>query len=266
MHTVWKGAISFGLVNIPIKMYASIDEKNIKFKYLHGVCRTPVKMVRMCPHCNVEVSWEDVVRGYEHEDGSFVIIEKEELNSLTKDQSRVIEILDFVELHEIDPIYFNKTYFLGAQDGNNKAYALLRIALQQSDKIGIAAVTIRSKRTLAVIRVYNNCLVMETIYYPDEIRSSELVPNIPEEATLPEKEVTLAHQLINQLSTHFDLSKYTDEYRTNLKKLLENKVATEETITPFSQKSEKVLDLMAALQASLAETNRSRKSDNKKKA
>lgn len=266
MHTMWKGAISFGLVNIPIKMYASTDEKDIKFRYLHRVCRTPVKMARMCPHCNVEVSWEDVVRGYEYGDGSYVLMEKEELTSLSKDQSKVIEILDFVELHEIDPIYFNKTYYLGAQDENSKAYSLLRNVLQESKKIGIASVTIRSKKTLAVIRVYENCLVMETIFYPDEIRSSSLVPNIPEEADLPEKELTMAHQLIDHLTTRFNPEKYTDEYRAKLEKSLEQKIGTEETVTPPSQKPEKVLDLMAALQASLAETKRHKPSGRKKKA
>lgn len=265
MHTMWKGAISFGLVNIPIKMYASTDEKDIKFRYLHRVCRTPVRMARMCPHCNVEVPWEDVVRGYEYGDGSFVLMEKEELNTLSKDQSKVIEILDFVELQEIDPIYFNKTYYLGAQDENNKAYSLLRKVLQESNKIGVASVTIRSKKTLAVIRVYENCLVMETIFYPDEIRNSTLVPNVPEITDLPEKEVNVAHQLIEQLTTHFDPGKYTDEYRVKLERTLEKKIGAEETVTAPSQKPEKVLDLMAALQASLAETKRHKKPTGRKK-
>lgn len=262
---MWKGSISFGLVNIPVKMFASTDEKEIRFRYLHRICRTPVKMTRMCPHCNIDVAWEDVVRGYEYGDGSYVLMEKEELNHLSKEQNKLIEILDFVELSEIDPIYFNKTYYLGAQDKNNKAYALLRTVLQESSKIGIAHVTIRSKKMLAVIRVYENCLVMETIFYPDEIRSHTLVPNIPDAIDLPEKEVRVAHQLIQQLTTDFDPTKYIDVYRAQLEKTLAKKIDAEETVVPPHQKPEKVLDLMAALQESLAKTKRERKTPRSKK-
>lgn len=263
MHTMWKGSISFGLVNIPVKMFASVDEKDVRFRYLHRVCRTPVKMVRMCPHCNIEVPWEDVVKGYEYGDGKFVLMEKDELTSISQDRSKVIEIIDFVELKEIDPIYFNKTYYLGAQDENNKAYALLRKVLQETNKIGVAQVTIRSKKTLAVIRVYENCLVMETIFYPDEIRNHTLVPNIPEETVLPEKELKMAQQLIDYLTTDFDPKKYTDEYRVELEKALEKKIGDEEIVSAPGQKPEKVVDLMAALQASIEATRKTTKKTTK---
>ncbi|RAL21096.1 Ku protein [Thermoflavimicrobium daqui] len=259
MHTMWKGSISFGLVNIPIKMYAATEEKDIRFRYLHKECRTPVKNVRMCPHCNKEVPWEEVVKGFEYADGRFVILEKEEMAELLPDPNKAIEILDFVELTEIDPIYFNKTYYLGAQDANNKAYALLRKALDSSQKIGVAKVTIRSKQSLAVIRVYQNCLVMETIFYPDEVRDVKMVPGVPEEIELPEKELKMADQLIENLTIPFDPEKYQDEYRKSLEEALEKKINAEEIVEAPEKKPEKVIDLMAALQASLEATTTKKK-------
>ncbi|TCS93358.1 Ku protein [Hazenella coriacea] len=254
MHTMWKGSISFGLVNIPIKMYAATEEKNIRFRYLHKECQTPIKMVRTCPHCEKEVSWDEIVKGFEYADGKYVLMEKEELESLQPEANRAIEILDFVELSQIDPIYFDKTYFLGAQDPNHKAYALLRQALDESGKIGVAQVTIRSKQTLAVIRVYGDCLVMETIFYPDEVRDSNQVPNVPVGMELPEKEMKMAIQLIEQLTTTFDPEKYQDDYRNAVEQAIEKKVSEEAIVEAPGQKPEKIVDLMEALQASLNAT------------
>ncbi|WP_245739906.1 non-homologous end joining protein Ku [Thermoflavimicrobium dichotomicum] len=256
---MWKGSISFGLVNIPIKMYAATEEKDIRFRYLHKECRTPIQNVRMCPHCQKEVPWNEVVKGYEYSDGKFVLMESEELSGLLPNANKAIEILDFVELEEIDPIYFNKTYYLGAQDANNKAYALLREALKTSKKIGVAKVTIRSKQSLAVIRVYGNCLVMETIFYPDEIRDVAMVPGVPDEMELPDKELKMAHQLIENLTIPFDPEKYQDEYRQAIQQALEKKISAEEVVEAPERKPEKVIDLMAALQASLEATSTTKK-------
>jgi DNA end-binding protein Ku len=255
MHTMWKGSISFGLVNIPVKMYAATEDKDIRFRYLHKECRTPVKMVRTCPHCNREVSWDEVVKGVEYAKGKYVILENDELEAVSPDPNRAIEIIDFVELKEIDPIYFDKTYYLGAQDENNRAYALLRQALKESGKIGVAKVTIRSKQSMAVIRVYGNCLVMETIFYPDEVRDYKQIPYVPEESELPEKELKMAVQLIEQLTTPFDPEKYKDDYRTALEEIIEKKIGEEETVEVQDRRPEKVVDLMEALQASLAATS-----------
>lgn len=254
MHTMWKGSISFGLVNIPVKMYAATEEKDIRFRYLHKECQTPVKNVRMCPHCQKEVPWSEIVKGFEYSDGKFVVMEKEEWDRLLPDPNKAIEILDFVELGEIDPIYFQKTYYLGAQGANNKAYALLREALSQSKKIGVAKVTIRSKESLAVIRVYQSCLVMETIFYPDEVRDVKMVPGVPEDVELQEKELSMAFQLIENLTTSFDPTKYQDDRRMTMEKIIEQKIENQEIKSPPAKKPEKVIDLMKALQASLEAT------------
>jgi DNA end-binding protein Ku len=248
---MWKGSISFGLVNIPIKMYAATEEKPVRFRSLHKECQTPIKMERTCPHCKKEVPWSDVVKGYEYQDDKFVVMSKEELEKLVPDQGKTIEILDFVDLKEIDPIYFQKTYFLGAQDAKSKAYALLRKSLQDTGKIGIAQITMRSKQTLAVIRVYQDCLLMETIFYPDEVRDVGLVPDVPQNLDLNEKEVVMANQLIEQLTTTFDPDKYEDDYRLALEEAIEKKIQGEEVVEAKEVKNEKVVDLMDALKASL---------------
>lgn len=255
MHTMWKGSISFGLVNIPVKMYAATEEKNIKFRTLHAKCQTPIQMVRTCPHCKQEVPWNEVVKGYEYAEGKFVIINEEDFQEILPDANKAIEILDFVELSQIDPIYFQKSYYLGSQDQNNKAYALLREALRSSKKIGVAQVTIRSKQTLAVIRVYDQCLVMETIYYPDEVRSTSMVPGIPEQVELPEKELQMAHQLIDNLTTEFQPEKYQDQYRHALEDVIDKKISGQEIVEAPARRPEKVVDLMEALKASLEATS-----------
>ncbi|MXQ52549.1 Ku protein [Shimazuella alba] len=256
MHTMWKGSISFGLVNIPIKMYAATEEKPVRFRSLHKECQTPIKMERTCPNCKKEVPWAEVVKGYEYQDDKFVVMDKEELEKLLPDQGKTIEILDFVDLKDIDPIYFQKTYYLGAQDTKSKAYALLRKALEDSGKIGIAQITMRSKQTLAVVRVYRNCLVMETIFYPDEVRDVDLVPDLPQDLQLNEKEVLMANQLIEQLTTEFDPSKYQDEYRLALEEAIEKKIQGEEVVEAKEIRNEKVVDLMEALKASLEATKK----------
>lgn len=253
---MWKGSISFGLVNIPIKMYAATEEKQLRFRSLHKECQTPIQMERTCKHCKKEVPWSEVVKGYEYQDDKFVVLEKDELESLLPDQGKTIEILDFVDLKEIDPIYFQKTYYLGAQDAKSKAYALLREALKESGKIGIAQITLRSKQTLAVVRVVDDCLVMESIFYPDEVRDVGLVPEIPKNLALSDKELSMAHQLIEQLTTQFDPEKYQDEYREALQQVIEKKIQGEEIVEVKEVRNEKVVDLMEALKASLEATKK----------
>lgn len=266
MHTMWKGSISFGLVNIPVKMYAATEEKNIRFRYLHEKCQTPIQTVRTCPHCQVEVPWNEVVKGYEYADGKFVLMEKEELEKLLPDENKAIEILDFVDLSEIDPIYFQKTYYLGGQDQNSKAYALLREALRKTGKIGVAQITIRSKQTLGVLRVLEDCLLLETIFYPDEIRAADQVPYVPAGQDLPVKELEMAEKLIENLTTPFDATKYKDEYRARVQEAVEQKIHGQQIVESPSPKPEKVVDLMEALKASLEATKPKKKTTRRKKA
>ncbi|MDR6224447.1 non-homologous end joining protein Ku [Desmospora profundinema] len=254
MHTIWKGSISFGLVHIPVKMYAATKEKGVSFRNLHRKCKTPIKYTRTCPHCETEVPWEEIVKGYEYADNQFVLMEKDELEAVMPENRKSIEILDFVQLEEIDPIYFDRTYYLGPGDHGDRAYALLREAMRETGRIGVAQITIRSKQSLAVVRVYEGCLVMETIYYPDEVRNAAAVPDVPGQTELPEKETTMAQQLIENLTTAFDPDRYQDTYRQAVEEVIEKKVKGEEVVEVPEKKPERVVDLMEALKASLEQS------------
>lgn len=268
MHTMWKGSISFGLVHIPIKLFAATEDKNIKLRYLHKDCSTPIKYERVCPHCDREVENEEIVRGYEYESGKFVTVDKEEMDALKKAQNKSVEIIDFVKLDEIDPIYFNRSYFIGPNENGGKAYALLQKAMKDSGKIGLAKLTMHSKEHLAAVRVYDKGLLLETIYYPDEIRKIDHVPGLDENIELNQKELDTATQLIEQLTTAFDPEKYEDEYRNALSELIEGKVSGNEVKTAKkAKKNENVVDLMDALQASIDETKpKKKKASGKKKS
>lgn len=259
MHTMWKGSISFGLVNIPIKMFSSTDDKDVKFKYLHKECRTPIKQQRVCPTCEKEIEWNDIVKGFEYEPGRFVIIDEEDMEAIKPDATKAIEILDFVNLSEIDPIYFNKSYYLSPQETGGKAYHLLRQAMNDSGKIGIAKITIRTKESLAALRVYKNLLVLETFFYPDEIRAVELVPGIPNNIMLEQKELDMAIHLIENLTTEFEPEKYKDEYREALQEIIAKKIEGEEVEMPKEPPRRNIIDLMQALQASIEETEKEQK-------
>lgn len=254
MHTVWKGAISFGLVHVPVKMFSATEDKDISMRYIHKTCITPLSYVRKCQTCEKEVEWEEISKGYEYEPGRFVIFEKDELETISGEANKEIKILDFVNLTDIDPVYFQKTYYLGPGDTGSGAYHLLLDSMRQTGKIGIAKVSIRSKSSLAAIRVIENCLAMETIFYPDEIRPISQVPNLPEKVTVNEREMEMAKMLISQLSTPFEPEKYKDEYRGRLLEAIEHKVAGEEVQAAPTLQKTSVIDLMAALQASLDAT------------
>ncbi|MBG9737726.1 Ku protein [Paenibacillus alvei] len=252
MHTVWKGAISFGLVHVPVKMHTATEDKDISMRMIHKECGSPLSYVRTCPVCDKEVAWDEIIKGYEYEKGRYVLFDKEELEQLQEEANRAISIIDFVDLQEIDPVYYQKTYYLSPDQAGANAYQLLREALNETGKIGIAKVTLRAKSSLAAIRVLNNCLVMETMFYPDEIRSSSQVPNVPEQVKVNPKELEMAKLLISQLSTAFEPEKYTDEYRERLLERIGQKIAGEEVRTaPAAQPTANVVDLMAALQASI---------------
>ncbi|MEK3913887.1 Ku protein [Paenibacillus sp. FSL H7-0331] len=251
MQTLWKGSISFGLVNVPVKMFTATEDKSISMRYIHKTCSTPLSYVRKCPTCDIEVEWEEIARGYEYESGRFVLFEKDELDSLNGEVNKEIKILDFVALDEIDPIYFQKTYYLSPGDTGTNAYNLLLESLRQTGKIAIAKVSIRSKSSLSCIRVIDRCLVMETIYYPDEIRSIAQIPNLPEQIQVNDKELTMAKMLIEQLTSPFEPEKYKDDYRAALLDAIQHKIAGEEVKIAPEQQRTNVIDLMSALQASL---------------
>ncbi|WP_138753579.1 Ku protein [Paenibacillus sinopodophylli] len=277
MHTVWKGAISFGLVHVPVKMYTATEDKDIHFRSLHKDCGMPISYAKTCRHCDKEIELDEIVKGFEYEKDRFVIMKEEELEGIKDEAAKTIKILDFVDLHDIDPLYFQKTYYLSPDLAGAGAYSLLLEAIKQTGKIGIAKISIRSKSSLAAIRAVDNCICMETMFFPDEIRSLSQVPNLPTETVVNEKELGMAKALVEQLSEKFEPNKYTDEYRLALTALIEQKIAGESVDimkTPAAAGRSNVVDLMAALQASLDATKplpetsppiRKRKSTSKKK-
>ncbi len=268
MHTMWKGTISFGLVNIPVKMHAATENKDVKLRQLHKECQTPIKYQKVCPVCDRKVEEEEIVKAYEITKDKFVMLDEEDLKALKKEQGdKAVEIIDFVKLEEIDPIYFEKSYYLSPGDGGSKAYSLLRTALEETGKIGVAKMMIRSKEQLAVIRFYENTLVVETIHYPDEVRKVQDVPNVPEKVEIVKKELDTAKLLIDQLTTTFDPEKYTDEYRAALLETIENKKADKTaTVTGKAgqKKPDNVTNLMDALQASLDKAKKEKTKPKKK--
>ncbi|TQR19906.1 Ku protein [Psychrobacillus vulpis] len=268
MHTVWKGSISFGLVNIPIKLHAATENKDIKLRQLHKECHTPISYEKVCEGCKKEVKSEDIVKAYEYSKNKFVVLDDEELEKLKKEnEDKAVEIIDFVKLEEIDPIYFERTYFMAPDSGGGKAYTLLRKALMESGKIGVAKIMIRSKEQLAVVRVYKDTLIMETIHFPDEVRSTADVPNIPSEQTVVQKELDTALLLVDQLTTTFEPEKYTDDYRTALMELIEEKKANNSTVSASDKQPampSNVTDLMSALQASLDKTKKKKPTTRKR--
>lgn len=251
MRTIWKGAISFGLVSIPIKLFPATEQKDVKFRFLHKTCQAPLRYQRVCSACGQEVSQDDIVRGYEYETGRYVIIHEEDFEKVPDERTRTIDIVDFVSLEEIDPIYFDKTYYLAPGEVGEKAYALLRQAMGETGKIAVAKVVIRNKESLAVLRGYRDYLVMETIFYPDEIRDPAQLPGFNREIKPHDNEMKMARELIENLATDFKPDKYTDEYRKKLLDMIRAKIEGEQIAIPEVAAKGKVVDLMEALKASV---------------
>lgn len=252
MHTMWKGSISFGLVSIPVKMFAATEEKDVRFRYLHKACHTPVRYVKRCPQCNLDIGEEDIVRGFEIEKGRFVILTDEDFASVQPQKSRAIDILDFVQLTDIDPIFFAKSYFLSPEETSLKAYALLREAMQSTGKIAIAKIILRTTQSLAALRLYGDAIVLETLYYPDEVRSVRETPLYGMKPPVDPRERDMATALIDHLSAAFEPEKYTDEYRSALLEQIQAKAAGEVvTSSDITVPRNNVVDLMRALQESI---------------
>ncbi len=260
---MWKGSISFGLVSIPVKMFAATEDKDVRFRYLHKTCHTPVKYTKRCPHCDVDLTEDDIVRGFEIEPNRFVIMTDEDFQNLQPKQSRSIEILDFVQLSEIDPIYFEKSYYLSPEETSLKAYGLLREAMENTGKIAIAKIIIRSSESLAALRVYGDTLLLATLYFPDEVRSAKELPFYGAKADVDPREIDMATALIDHLSAEFNPEKYTNEYRIALLDVISAKAAgeTAEAPTVSGARGGNVVDLMRALQESIEAAKSSHDTD-----
>lgn len=252
MRPLWKGAVSFGLIYVPVKLYAATEQKDIRFNYLHEKCKTPVQYRKYCPYCQAEVPMEEIVKGYEYEKGKYVILREEDFEATARaGGGRNIEILDFVDLAEIDPVYYEKAYYLAPGEGGSKVYELLKRAMDETGKVAVARVIIRSKESLAALRVSGDSLVMSTMHYPDEIRQAGAIPEMSYQVDLHENEVNMAVSLISSLSAEFRPEKYTDTYRQSLMEMIQSKIAGEAVEAPARPEAGKVVDLMEALKASI---------------
>jgi DNA end-binding protein Ku len=254
-RSIWRGAISFGLVNVPVKLFSAVSPKGIRFNQLHDKDHARIRMKRVCSAEDEEVPYENIVKGYEIGPDRYVVITPEELEALDPKKTRTIDIEDFVDLDDIDPLFYEHPYYLAPDTGAAKPYKLLLTALEESRKVAIARVVIRTKEYLTVIRPSNGVLTMVTMLFADEIVSPDSLDELPDEdVRATEREVDMARQLIDSLSTDFDPTKYRDEYRERVLDLIERKAEGEEiAIQPVSEEPEKVPDLMAALEASLAQ-------------
>lgn len=249
MQTIFRGSIEFGLISIPIKLHAATEEKDIQLRQLHAACKSPIKQLKFCPVCNKEVDTKEIVKGYEYAADRFVTISDEELagiKSEVKDKS--VEILTFIRLSEIDPVFFDKTYYLASNTAGAKAYALLKDSLLKTRKAGIAKITIRSKERLAAIRVLQDFLVLETLHFPDEIRSAADLP-VPSGLPITNKEKEMALTLIDHMTEPFNPSLFHDEYKEKLEKLIKLK-----TPKPAEEPAStaNVINLMDAMERSIA--------------
>src|SRR6478609_5304588 len=256
-RSMWSGAISFGLVNVPIKLYSAVSKKTVRFHQLNGETGNRIAQKRTDSVTGEEVAYENLVKGYELTRDQYVIIEPDELDALDPEKSRTIDIEDFVDLAEIDPIYYDHPYYLVPDKGATKAYGLLLNAMQESGRVAIARVVLRSKEQLVAIRPGQDgtVLMMETMIFADEVVPKADLDGLPEaeELKVSEREVQMAQQLIESLVTDFEPARYKDEYREKVLELIEAKAAGAEIVSqPEAPTPTAVPDLMAALEASLA--------------
>ncbi len=256
MRSIWKGAVSFGLVTIPVKLYTATEDKDVRFHMLHKTDGSRVEYRKFCAKEGIELENEDIVKGYEYGKGRYVTVEEKDLESIPLSTSHAVEIVEFVDLPEVDPIYFQKSYYLEPQEGAAKPYALLREAMQRANKVALAKVVLRDKEHLATVRVYGDALVMETLFYPDEIRDAGQLEGLTG-SKLSDKEIDMAINLIEALSAEFDPAKYKDEYREALLELINQKIEGKPIeAAPAAKPAPKVMDLFETLRASVEAAKR----------
>ena len=261
VKALWKGAITFGLISIPVRLYSAVQEKRPKFHLLHADDRGRIKYQRICSKCGKEVSWDDLVKGYEVSKDHYVDFTEDELEALGVDSVSAIDVVSFVPLTSIDPVYFNKTYYVAPEPSGLKAYRLLAEALAAEGQVGVAKVAFREKEHLATIRLKDDVFVLETMHWPDEIRAPEF-EELTKDVKIRDAEIKMARQLVQQLSDDFKPEEFEDDYRKAIEGLIEKKVEGEEiTIAPPpSEEPAKVVDLMEALRASVDEAKKKKSS------
>jgi DNA end-binding protein Ku len=252
MRPIWKGAITFGMVTIPVKLYSATESKDVRFRMLCKEHEAPIEEKRVCTEAGEELAWDQLARGYEVAKGEFVVLDPEEIDAAKPESSTTIDIGDFVQAEEIDPVYFEKSYFLEPTDIGAKPFSLLRKALDETERVALARVTIRTRERLATLRTYEEAMILETMFWPDEIRSTGGL-DLPEgaETKVRPKELEMARSLIESLAEKFRPESYTDAYRDALEQLIASKVKGEARNVKRRKPEPKVIDLMEALKASV---------------
>jgi DNA end-binding protein Ku len=254
-RSIWSGAISFGLVNVPVKLYSAVSRKTVRFNQLNAKTGNRIQQKRVDPETGEEVAYDDIVKGFELTRDRYVVLTPEELDALDPERTRTIDIEDFVALDEIDPVYYDHPYWLVPDKGAAKAYGLLLEAMRDAGKVAIARVVLRSKEQLVAIRPAGHGLMMETMIFADEVVPPEDIEDLPDEQELKvsDRELKMARQLIDSLTSEWEPDKYSDEYREKVLGLIERKAQGEEiAVQPEAPRPAQVPDLMAALEASLA--------------
>jgi DNA end-binding protein Ku len=264
VRSIWKGAISFGLVSIPVKLYSATEERDISFRQVHRQDGGRIRYQRVCTVCGEEVSYADIAKGYEQDDGSIVVLTEEDFESVPITTNRMIDVVQFVPLETIDPIYYSKAYYLEPEKSGIKPYVLLARALEESGKVAVVKVALRQREALAAVRVRDGVFVLETMLWPDEIRDADF-GFMDEEVEVRPQELAMAGTLIESLSGEFDPNAFHDSYREALEQVIDAKAAGDEVVPPPARPDTggAVVDLMAALRASVDAAKKGRVGDAK---
>jgi DNA end-binding protein Ku len=261
-RAIWKGSISFGLVNIPIALYPATRREELKFRLLRKSDLSPVNYKRVAEKDGREVPWEQIVKGYEYEKGKYVVLKEEDFERVDLEATQTVDIQDFVDQEEIDPMFFYKPYYLEPQKGGDKAYALLRDALKDSNKVGIAKVVIKTRQYLAGVKPEDGALVLELMHFADELADPEKL-HVPKKMEVGKREMNMARSLIGSMSSKWQPEKYKDDYREALMEVIEEKVEAGgkeiEEKPRKAPKPTKVIDLVSVLQKSLEQTGAKKK-------
>ncbi len=258
MRPIWKGAVSFGLVTIPVALFTATEDRKPKFRLLRGADHTPVRYKRVSEADGEEVLWEDMVRGYEFEKGRYVVFTDEELSAANaKGTAKLVDVAQFVDESEIDPIYYRQSYYLAPEQTGVKAYRILAEALKSKARVGIARVALRERQHLATLRAHDGVLILETMHWPDEIRDASF-EQLDEEVEVRAEEVEMAEMIIDNLTAPFDAEGWHDQTRENIEELARKKIEGEEIVAPELPEPTKVVDLLEALKASVEATKAKR--------
>jgi DNA end-binding protein Ku len=256
-RAIWSGSVSFGMVSIPVKLYGATESKDIRFQLVHATCGTKLQQRRWCPTDEVEVPWAEVARGYEYSKGQYIILTDEDFEQLPLPSKHIIELNAFVAEREIDPVFYENSYYLEPDERGEKPYALLLKALEQKELSAVGSITIRKKEQLCVIRPHSGTIMLETLYYPDEIRQERGIDL--DKVKVSAREMEMAFTLIELLKRPFDPSEYKDHYREALAQLIEAKLEGKEVATSPPTAEARVFDLAEALKRSVEAAKKAKK-------